>query len=47
MRVLDDGVWKEGVPKGVLKNGTWSAPKRVCVLDGGSWKQVWPTVKKR
>ncbi len=42
INVLQAGAFKKATPKGVLVGTTWKTPTKVCVLENGVWKQVWP-----
>jgi hypothetical protein len=42
MKVLKNGAWVDGTPKGVLVGGAWKTPSKISVLKDGAWVSVWP-----
>jgi hypothetical protein len=42
MKVLKNGAWVDGTPKGVLVSGAWKTPSKVSVLKDGVWVKAWP-----
>lgn len=42
INVLHSGTWKRSTPKAIMQDGVWTPTKRISVLTGGQWKEVWP-----